>query len=149
VIVKSVNTYSDPVNGAASPKAIPGSSMEYTILATNTGGGTAETVVVTDSLPSGTEFFAGDLGVAGSPIVFSDGAIASGISYVFGGLSNIFDSISFSSNNGATYDYTPTPDANGFDGSVTNIKISLSGTFNGASGGNNPSFTLQFRVRVK
>ncbi len=150
VMVKSVNTYSDPVNGTTSPKAIPGSSMQYTILATNTGGGAAGTVVVTDPLPSLTEFFAGDFGVAGSgPIAFSDGAIASGLSYAFGGLSNIFDSISFSSNNGATYDYLPVPDVNGFDGSVTNIKISLSGTFNGASGTNTPSFALQFRVRVK
>jgi hypothetical protein len=107
-------------------------------------------MIVTDPIPANTELFVGDLGGVGSgPVGFSDGAVPSGLIYAFGGLSNVFDSVSFSNDNGVTYNYVPVPDADGFDTAVTNVRISLSGTFNGASGGNNPSFSLVFRVRVK
>lgn len=149
VIVKSVLTQSDPVNNTTNPKAIPGAEMLYTITATNTGEGTAGTIVLTDAIPSNAEFFAGDInGVGSGPILFEDGAIASGLSYSFISLSSGADSPAFS-NDGATYTYTPVPDGSGYDSNVTNIKISLTGTFNGASGGNNPSFSVKFKVRVK
>ena len=96
------------------------------------------------------ELFVNDIGgVNSGPVLFSDGSVPSGLSYSFGGLSNVFDSLSFSNNGGATYDYIPAPDGNGCDAAVTNIKINLSGTFNAASGGNDPSFSVFFRVRVK
>jgi uncharacterized repeat protein (TIGR01451 family) len=150
IVLKTVFASADPVNGSMNPKAIPGATMQYSVIVTNTGGGTAQTVVVTDPVPPNTELFVSDLAVPGSgPVTFSDGAVASGVMYSFGGLSNIFDCLSFSNDGGATYTYTPVPDANGFDSQVTGIKVTPTGTFNAASGGNNPSFSLQFKVRVK
>jgi hypothetical protein len=82
-------------------------------------------------------------------VAFSDGAVASGLAYSFGDLSDMLDDLSFSKN-GAGGPWNSVPSSiGGFDSDVTHIKISPSGTFNGASGGNNPSFSLIFRVRVK
>lgn len=148
-IVKSVSTYSDPINLTTNPKAIPGSIMQYTILVTNTGPGAADTVVVNDTIPANTEFFAGDINGASpgaSPILFADGATASGLSYTFNGLSDDSDSPSFSNTGGA---YHPDGSGSGFDSAVTAFSVALGGSMNGASGGNNPSFSLIFRVRVK
>jgi hypothetical protein len=80
--------------------------------------------------------------------LFTDGAIPSGLSYSFLGLGNGGDRLSFSNNNGASYLYTPTPDANGFDSNVTNIRIDPTGTLNNAVGASQPSFTVNFRVKV-
>lgn len=160
-IIKSVSTYSDPVNGTTNPKAIPGSEMVYTILATNTGLGLADSVVITDPIPANTEFFAGDInGACSGPVKFTDGTPASGLSYTFGDgppcdvndLAVLTDSISFSNDGGTTWTHAPVPDANGYDTTippVTNIKISLSGTFAASDGTNNPSFDMKFKVRVK
>jgi uncharacterized repeat protein (TIGR01451 family) len=150
VILKSVSIVSDPVNGVVNPKAIPGAVMSYTVLATNQGNGTADAIVITDPIPAQTELYVGDLSGPGTgPVLFTQGAIPSGLTYTFTALNSGTDSISFSNDNGTTWAYTPTPDANGFDGNANAVKVSLSGTFSGASGGSNPSFLLQFRVRVK
>jgi hypothetical protein len=45
------------------------------------------------------------------------------------------------------FDYTPVPDANGFDAAVRAVRIAPGGVMAGASG-TNPSFTLQLRVRI-
>jgi uncharacterized repeat protein (TIGR01451 family) len=151
-VVKSVQTYSDPANGTTGPKAIPGAVMLYTVIVTNSGAGLVDnnTTVVTDPIPANTALFVGDLNGAGSgPVLFTDGSVGSGLSYSFINLGSGADNISFSNNGGTTYAYTPIPDADGFDANVTNFKVSLSGAFNGASGGNNPSFNLKFRVKVK
>lgn len=152
LMLKSVTVQSDPFNGAVNPKAIPGAAMLYTVTATNQGPGAtdADTVVITDPVPANAELFVGDLGGPGSgPVAFTDGAVASGLSYSFLGLGSGADSIAFSNDGGATWTYTPTPDADGYDVNVTNIRVSPSGTFNAAAGPNQPSFNLQFRVRVK
>lgn len=160
-IIKSVIAYSDPVNGTTNPKAIPGSEMVYTILATNTGLGLADSVVVADPIPANTELFVGDInGACSGPVKFTDGSPASGLSYTFGDgapcdvndLAVATDNISFSDDPAPgpyVYDYNPVPDANWYDANITSIKISLSNTFAASDGANNPSFELKFRVRVK
>ncbi len=152
VALKFVTVQSDPVNGTVNPKAIPGAAMLYTVTTTNQGGGAADadSVVVTDPVPANTELFVNDLGGAGSgPVLFSNGATPSGLSYSFINLGSGADNIAFSSDSGATWTYTPVPDGNGYDANVTNIRVSPSGAFNGAAGPNQPSFNLQFQVRVK
>jgi len=54
------------------------------------------------------------------------------------------------SNVGASgpWTYTPVPDANGFDAAVRAIRVAPAGTMS-AAGGGNPSFTLQFQVRIR
>ena len=152
VLLKTVLVESDPVNGGANPKAIPGAHMLYTLIATNQGGGATDgdSVVVTDPVPANTDLFVGDLGVpASGPVLFVDGTTASGLTYTYGGLTDNGDDIAFSNNNGTSFDYTPVPDGLGFDSDVTHIRINPKGVFNGASGGSVPSFQLRLRVKVR
>ena len=150
VMLKTAQVVSDPVNNASNPKAIPGAVMLYSATMTNTGNGRADAVVFTDPLSPNTSLFVGDMGGAGTgPVLFTDGAVTSGLSYVYSGLGSGVDSISFSNNGGAAFAYTPVPDANGFDSAVTHFRITFGGSFDPAAGASQPSLTLQFKVRVK
>lgn len=94
--------------------------------------------------------YVGDVGGVGSgPVAFANGTPSSGLSYTFTSLSSTRDGVAFSNNGGATYTYTPWPDANGSDSSVTHIRVTPTGTFAGASSGSNPNFQLQMRMQVR
>ncbi len=156
-MLKTVSIFSDPVNGATNPNAaIPGSVMEYAIVVTNGGNGSpdADSIVIDDAIPANTELFVGDLGAAGSgPVLFVDGATPSGLTYAFGGLASTLDDVAFSNTPAPgpyVFNYTPTPNASGFDPNVTAIRITPKGRMAAtAAGGGNPSFQIHFRVRVK
>ncbi|OQX63498.1 MAG: hypothetical protein B5M56_02760, partial [Desulfococcus sp. 4484_241] len=79
----------------------------------------------------------------------SYGGTDSGLTYTFVSLGDNTDDLEFSNDNGATYTYVPTPDADSCDSAVTNIRVNPKGQMDGASGGNQPSFQLRFRVQVK
>ncbi len=150
LLQKTLLTAFDPVNGATNPKAIPGSYVDYTITASNSGGGPVDpgTLVITDPLPPNVSLFVGDLGGAGSgPVEFTDGtgAASSGLSLDFGGLADLGDDIEFSMD-GADWDYVPSPDADGFDPAVQHIRIRPTGSFLGTSG---PPRTFELRIRVR
>lgn len=150
--LKSVQTISDPANGTTNPKAIPGAVMQYTISSSNSGFAATDTdsVTVTDSIPTNTEMFVGDISTAGSgPLAFIDGNTPSALSFSFVALGNSSDDIEFSNDGGATYNYTPVPDADGYDSNVTHFRGLTSGTFAASDGINNPGFSFQFRVRVQ
>ncbi len=153
LVLKSAQTFSDPINGTTNPKAIPGASVIYTIGVTNQGGGSADTdtTMITDAVPVNTSLFVGNLDGSGSPVQFIDGVTASGLNYTFTSLASTTDDVEFSNNDGASYTYNPGPDADadGFNSSVTHLRLKLKGAFNGASGGNNPSFEIKFKVRVE
>ena len=149
---KTSITISDPINGTTNPKAIPGALAEYTIGATNSGSTPADnnSITINDAIPSNTALYVGDISGAGTgPIRFVDGSPPSGLSYNYTGLGNTSDSLSFSNDNGATYTYIPSPDAEGVDTTVTNIRISTLGQFLASSGSGNPSFVILFRVKVQ
>ena len=61
----------DPVNGGTNPKAIPGATMDYTITVTNTGA-QADSVIVTDPVPTNTTFVGGSVTAAGATIAYSE-----------------------------------------------------------------------------
>lgn len=150
--VKTVSIIKDPINGTSNPKAIPGGEALYDILITNTGGGTADnnSITITDSIPPNTVMYVGDLGVTGSgPIIFTDGATSSGLTYNFISLGNTNSGLKFSNNGGSTWTYVPTPDANGYDANVTNIKVTMNGTMNASNFTNNPSFSIKFKVKIQ
>jgi hypothetical protein len=150
-VVKVAQTYSDPFNGTTNPKAIPGALVNNTVSVTNSNATAldADSVVIVDAVPANTALFVGDLGGAGSgPVSFVDGAPSSGLSYSFMSLASAADDVSFSNNGGASFVYTPVPDANGVDSTVTHIRINPKGTMN-AAGGGNPNFSIVFRVRVE
>lgn len=150
--LKTVSIIKDPVNGTTNPKAIPGGEALYEIIITNTGGGTADnnSITVTDPIPANTSMYVGDLGTSGSgPIIFTDGATSSGLTYSFVSLGNASSSLKFSNNSGSTWTYVPTPDANGYDANVTNIKVTMTGTMNTSNSTNNPSFSIKFKVKIQ
>jgi uncharacterized repeat protein (TIGR01451 family) len=145
LITKASQTLSDPINAGVNPFSIPGAIVEYTINVTNEGSGTVDagTLVITDSLPTDMALFVDTSG--GDPIVFTDGAIASGLTFTYA------TDVTFSNQGGGgpPFTYPPVPDATGFDPAVTGFRIAPAGTMNAASGGNNPSFDLQFQLRVQ
>jgi parallel beta-helix repeat protein len=149
--LKSVSVLSDPLNGTANPKSIPGALEVYTLRVTNQGSGSvdADTVAIVDAVPANTALFVQDLGGAGSgPIAFTNGTPSSALTYTFSGLGNAADDVEFSSNGGASWAYTPVTNANGCDPAVTHIRVRPKGTLAAASGAGNPYFEVRFRVRV-
>jgi len=66
-LIKTSRVISDPFNGAANPKAIPGAVMEYCIQIQNTGGAAANGVAINDPLPANTTFVPGSI-VAGGTV---------------------------------------------------------------------------------
>jgi len=138
-ITKISAVISDPINNITNPKRIPGAIIEFTIAPANSGTASpdADSVYVTDAVDSTTMTFDVNGGVS-----FSDGATTSGL---------VLGTVSYSNTAAPgpyVYNYTPVPDGNGYDGNVTAVKITTTGSF--AYGGSpNASFNLKFRVKVK
>ena len=160
VFLKTVAVFSDPSNGTANPKNIPGAFVDYTLRVTNTGLGTVtlDTAVITDPIPANTELFINSLGASpvNSPVAFVDSVTPpSGVTFAFTSLNNTptADDIEFSNQAPVAgvyaFGYLPVPNALGVDPAVTAIRLNPKGTMAGASGVNNPFSDLRFRVRVK
>lgn len=147
---KTVTTVSDPYSGTTNPKAIPGAIMQYTISFSNDGPGAADqdSIIITEALPPYTSLMVIDFDAANpGPVAFVDGATASGLSYSFVALDSTLDDIEFSNDDGVNYDYSPSPDADGSDPSVTHFRITPTGTaeFTGA----NPVAEFLLKVLVR
>ncbi len=156
LLVKSVQTFSDPFNGEINSKAIPGAVVIYTIAVSNQGVGStdADSIIITDPIPTNTSLFVGDIdgpGPASGPVLFTDGTTPnqSGLTYTFINLNNTSDDVAFSNNGGGTFVYVPQPDAHGFDSNVTHIQVTPKGTFNGRSGANTPSFEIRLKMGLQ
>jgi uncharacterized repeat protein (TIGR01451 family) len=143
-VQKTVSVLSDPVSGVTNPHQIPGSVQRYQIVVTNTGPGTvdASTLVIVDPVPTGATAYVST--AAGNPVQFIDGSVPSNLAFSYPA------NVGYSSQPGGAppYNYVPVPDANGYDANVTAIRIAPTGTLAGASGGAQPSFTIEFRARV-
>ncbi|HXY54350.1 MAG TPA: hypothetical protein VEM40_06745 [Nitrospirota bacterium] len=137
--VKTVQAVSDPVNGGTTPKPIPGAAMQYTLVVTNSSFGLADnnSMVVTDAIPTNTSMCVSNT-CSNPPVAFS--CASCGLSYVYG--SNV--TYSNQAGGGAPYNYTPTPDANGFDANVTGVRVNPTGAMAG-----NTSFNMIFQVKVQ
>jgi uncharacterized repeat protein (TIGR01451 family) len=142
-VTKNVDVLSDPVNGSANPRQIPGSVQRYRVNVTNTGVGAvdASTLVIADVVPANAELVV----AGGDAVQFVDGATPSGLTFAYAA------HVSFSNRPGGAppYDYVPVPNANGVDPNVTALRVSPSGAMVGAASGNEPSFNVEFRVRVR
>jgi uncharacterized repeat protein (TIGR01451 family) len=143
-VTKTVDVLADPVNGAVNPRQIPGSLQRYRVTVTNTGVGAvdASTLVIADLVPANAELVVAG---AGDPVQFFDGAPASGLAFAYAA------NVTFSNRPGGVppYDYAPVPNADGVDPAVTALRIAPSGAMAGAAGGSDPSFSVEFRVRVR
>ena len=144
-VTKTVDVLSDPVHGAVNPFQIPGSLQRYRVTVTNTGVGSvdASTLVIADIVPANTELFVSSGG--GDPVQFFDGSTPSGLTF------NYPTSVTYTNQPGGTapYSYTPTANGNGVDPNVTALRIAPSGAMPAAAGANQPSFSVEFRVRVR
>ena len=87
-ITKTSSVVSDPVNGTTNPKAIPGATMRYCLLVTNTGAAAATSVALGDTLPATLAFTPGSLrsgsSCAGATTVEDDNAAGADESDPFG-----------------------------------------------------------------
>lgn len=152
-VSKTATVISDPL-GDAAPKSLPGAVVDYRALVTNPLGNLLKPVrniAVVDVLPSNVVLRVSDLASAGSgPIEFMDGSLlgtgllGSGLGCAFVSLASTTDCIDFSSDGGATWSYTPAPDANGYDANVRAIRVKPLTTF--ATSG---SFQLRYRVKIR
>ena len=138
---KSVDTIYDPYNGASNPKAIPGSILEYTITAFNSGPYRADnnTIRIADLIPAKTKLCVANNGDCVLPY-FVDGSPTSGLTV---------GTIEYSDNNASSYSYTPIADGYGTDSSVTHLAAPTFGEFQPMTGTTPPSFSLKFRVMVE
>ena len=103
---------------SANPKAIPRASVTYSIQVSNVGNGwtAIDSVVVTDTVPAGTEMYVGD--DSASPVIWS--GAGSGLTYSFVDLADTGDDLAFTSESGPApaYSYTPTGDVDGYDSAM-------------------------------
>jgi len=143
-VTKTVVALRDPVNATASPKAIPGAWLEYTVTVTNHGPGGVDSnsVVVIDSLPSNVAMCVTSACAGGSAPVRYDAST----SPVPPGLSFAYASNVTYSTDGTTFNYTPVPDANGFDAAIRAVRVAPTGTMAAPTAAGDPRFTLKFDV---
>ena len=142
-VVKTVSVLNDPVNGGVEPRAIPSSTVQYTINVENTGSLSPDdsTVVILDTIPDDLDLCVAVTCQAGGPVIFDDSSspIPTGVT---------LGTIEYSDDNGVSYSYTPTPDAGGFDPLVDAIRITMNGTLASISPVGAPQFDLRLAARV-
>ena len=141
-ILKTSTALSDPLNNVTNPKRVPLAVVRYDISVTNSGPGTVDagTLVITDPIPANSSMYVST--ASGNPVVFINGATASGLTFTYA------THVSYSSTGASgPWTYTPVPDVNGFDPLVRAVRIAPAGVMS-AAGTGNPSFTIQFRVRI-
>jgi trimeric autotransporter adhesin len=139
-VLKSSSVFSAPHAGA--PKRIPLSVVQYDITVTNSGPGTvdANTLVITDPVPTDSAMYVST--TPSDPVVFVNGSTVSGLTFTYA------TAVSYSSTGASgPWGYTPLPDVDGFDPAVRAVRIVPAGVMS-AAGSGNPSFTIQFRVRI-
>tara|TARA_B100002049_G_C16072244_1_gene373375 strand:+ start:167 stop:1345 length:1179 start_codon:yes stop_codon:yes gene_type:complete len=145
-VTKVSRVVSDPINGATNPKAIPGALVEYLISVTNTGKEPTDpnTLIVRDDAPANAKMCLTGFGGGIGPVLFNAGSPSSGLSYAFTVLNDTSDRLDFSSDGGATWAYTPSPDADGCDAEITDFRLRPTGAFAAST-----TFTAKVRFLVE
>ena len=145
-VTKVSSIVSDPVNGATSPKAIPGALIEYVISVTNTGSDTPDddSIFVTDDAPADAKMCLVAFEGGSGPIHFTDGSPNSGLTYSFTALDSLTDDLEFSADGGSTWAYQPTADADGCDTAISDFRLNPKGSFAAST-----NFSLRVRFVVE
>ncbi|MCT2558624.1 hypothetical protein N0B51_06490 [Tsuneonella sp. YG55] len=141
----------DPIRGTVNPLDIPGAVVTHSTTVQNSGTGAPDsnTVDVILAVPASTKLSVADIGGGSSgPVQFTNGTPPSSLTYTFTSLSSTTDDLEFSSDNGATWTYTPVADAQQLDGNVTRMRVRLKGAFAAAPSGTPTSFTLSYRTKI-
>lgn len=145
-VTKISSVIGDASSGTDGPFAIPGALIEYTIAVGNPNPLSVDTdsVTVTDEIPPELKLCLVDFGGGSGPVLFGGGSPSSNLAYGFVSLDSNSDDLEFSSDGGSSWTYTPSPDADGCDGSVSDFRVSPSGSFEAST-----TFTLKVRFIVK
>jgi hypothetical protein len=141
VVTTSSLTTWDPVNGTSSPKAIPGSKQRISISMNNpdivpTDTGMSVVVPINSRQSIALD---GDGTAGGSPVIQSTSG--TGTTLTYGTAASTTDDVDFSSDNGATWTYIPTPGDTTSQKSVTAVRFRPRGGL--AAGAN---FVVSFPV---
>jgi len=116
----------------AGTTAVPGTDLAYTITFTNAGGYRATNFIITDKVPTSTDF---KVGSAASSLGTTGLAVA----------------VAYSNDNGATWAYAPTSGAGGapagYDRAVTHVRWSFTGNLSQTSPNNAGSVGFTTRIR--
>lgn len=148
-ILMTSEVVSDAIS-QSNPKALPGAIIEYQMRVSYSGHLpiVGDSVAVTNAVPASLSLVVGDgSGSIDGPFVFVEGAQPSDLNCLFQSLADIGDCVEFSSNNGATFDYQPTPDYDGTDAAVTHLRFRPRGIMQPATSA--PSyFILRYRMKV-
>jgi hypothetical protein len=149
-ITRSTTIVTDQVS-TLNPKALPGATVDYTVLVTNPLANLftpVTQVVITEPIAADLKLWVDNIsGSSGGPIEFKDGGAlnlglnSSGLTYTYSSLTSTTDKVEFF--DGTSWTYQPVS-TGGFDGNVRAIRITLTGTH--TAGG---SFQLRYRVQVK
>lgn len=145
-VTKVSSTISDPVRGTTNPLALPDGLIEYAIGITNPNAMAmdANSVEIIDPTPTKLRLCAVDVGAAGSgPVIFTDGAPSSSLTFTYSGLASLTDNVDFSNNGGTSWNYVPLPASDGCDSAITTFRVKPTGSL-AASG----KFTLRARYRI-
>ncbi len=111
---------------------MPGADLLYSIVFTNTGGSAAANMIITDPVPANTDFKVGSvtntLGTTGLSVT-----------------------VSYSSDGGTTWTYTPASGAGGapgnYDRVITHVRWSLTGSLNQNTPHNSGSMSFTVQIR--
>lgn len=132
-------------------KLLPSAVIDFTTQVANRSAlpKLPDALFVTNPIPPQLILYVGDLAAPGSgPVVFAQGTRSSQLACTFGGIADGRDCLEFSNNNGATFNYEPVPDANGYDAAITHMRIRPQGLM--APALLQPaSFVLRYRMKVK
>ena len=138
-VAKNSEVLSDPVNGSAAAKAIPGAIVRYSIAVQNSGPSAVDnnTLFLVDALPAQIR-----VGTAASPS-FAQGTVPSGLSFN-AGTDLRFSNASTPPTSFAACTYTP---AAAFDPAVRYVCLRPRGNMAGSTGVP-PSFVISFNSRL-
>ncbi len=147
-IAKTGATISDPLNTALQPpKAIPGATVEFTVVIANASGNPNATgVAYVDAIPPGATMCVASFDLLNaSPVPFTDLSLlaSSGITSPYTSVTDINDYLDFSKDHGVNWNYAPNA-ALGCDPQITDIRVRFLGTFRAAK-----SVQLKYRLLVK
>ena len=126
--------------------ATPGNDMIYTITTTNIGTGSADSnsIFIVDTLPAQVEFYNGDMDGAG-PATGAAYFTQTGAGLTFSLASDLkYSNSATRPANLAACAYTPVA---GYDPAIKHVCMRPQGAM--LAGSPNPTFSLQFRVRIK
>lgn len=148
----TVDVQDDPNTAETTDKAIPGAVLRYSVLVKNEGdiSTDGDSMELVQTLASDSILYVNNL-TANGPVIFTDGTgnNISGLSYNFENLTSTTDGLLFSNTNGVDFNYQPTPDAEGFDSNVTDIKLVFSGSMKPKYAQGTPEFTIEYQVKIK